>query len=320
MRAVVFERYGPPENLSLREVEKPHPRNDEILIKVRAAAVNPLDWHGLRGRPLLARLLVGGFLKPGHQILGSDVAGTVESVGADVTRFAQGDDIFGMTSKHGAFAEYVVFSESSVIATKPSSLNFDEASAVPTAAMMALMGLRDQAKIKAGDKVLINGASGGIGTFAVQIAKAMGAEVTGVCSTRNLELVRSLGADRVIDYMQADFTQENVRYDVVFDVVAKRTFAECQRALAPTGAYVTTRFSFRLVFHSLWVRMTSGRRLKPMLQPPRCQDLVFLRDSIESRGVRPVIDKRFPLAEVPDAIACVGRGHARGKVVIEIAP
>ena len=318
MRAVVFERFGPPENLSLREVEKPLVGSNEVLVKVRAAAVSPLDWHGLRGTPLLARLLVGGLLKPGHRILGSDVAGTVEAIGADVTRFAPGDDVFGMSFKHGAFAEYIVLPESRVIAKKPSNLSFDEAAAVPSSAAMALMGLRDQAKIGAGHKVLINGASGGIGTFAVQIAKAMGAAVTGVCSTRNLDLVRSLGADRVIDYTQTDFTREEVRYDIVFDVVAKRTFAECRRVLARQGRFVTTAISVGLGLQSGWIALSSAKKMKPMLQPPQQEDLVALRNMIESGSVRTVIDRRFPLAEVPKAIAYVEKGHARGKVVIEI--
>lgn len=318
MRAVVFERFGPPENLSLREVEKPRVGSNEVLVKVRAAAVSPLDWHGLRGTPLLARLLVGGLLKPGHRILGSDVAGTVEAIGADVTRFAPGDDVFGMSFKHGAFAEYIVLPESRVIAKKPSNLSFDEAAAVPSSAAMALMGLRDQAKIGAGHKVLINGASGGIGTFAVQIAKAMGAAVTGVCSTRNLDLVRTLGADRVIDYTQTDFTREEVRYDIVFDVVAKRTFAECRRVLARQGRFVTTAISVGLVLQSGWIALSNAKKMKPMLQPPQQEDLVALRNMIESGSVRTVIDRRFPLAEVPKAIAYVEKGHARGKVVIEI--
>lgn len=281
MRAVVFERYGPPENLSLREIKKPLVGPDEILVKVRAAGVNPQDWHCLRGKPLLARLLVGGLLKPRHKILGSDVAGTVEAIGADVRRFAAGDDIFGMSFRHGAFAEYVVLPESGPIAPKPSGLSFEEAAATPVAGAMALMGLRDQAKVEPGDKVLINGASGGIGTFAVQMAKGWGAEVTGVCSTRNLALVRSLGADRVIDYTQADFTRENVRYDAIFDVVAKRTFADCRRVLAPHGTYVTTAVSLGLMLQSLWVSLTSRRRLKPMLQKPTTADL----DALVSRRV-----------------------------------
>jgi len=318
MRAIVFERYGPAEVLSLREIEKPVVRPGEILVKIRAAGVNPQDWHCLRGQPLLARLMVGGLLKPGHQVLGSDVAGTVEAVGANVAEFVPGDDAFAMTTKHGGFAEYVSLPKSSLVATKPAGLSFEEAAAVPMASVMALMGLRDKGKVKPGQKVLINGASGGIGTFAVQIAKALGAEVTGVCSTRNLELVESLGADRLIDYTKQDFAQGEDRYDVIFDVVAKRTFAQCRRALAPKGRYVTTRISVGLLLQSLWVALTSGRRLKPMLQPPTQDDLAAVKEYIEAGAVRVVIDRCYPLAEVPEAILYVEKGHARGKVVIDI--
>lgn len=318
MKAIVFERYGPPEELSLREIEKPPVRDDEILIKVHAAGVNPQDWHCLRGTPFLGRLLAGGLLKPGHQILGSDVAGTVEAVGANVRGFKPGDDVFAMSFKQGGFAEYVALPESKVVAAKPTALSFEEAAVVPMASVMALMGLRDKGKIKPGQKVLINGASGGIGTFAVQIAKALGAEVTGVCSTRNLELVSSLGADRVIDYIKEDFARGTERYDVIFDVVAKRTYAECWRALGPNGTYVTTTISVGLLLQSLWVALTSGRRLKPMLQPPTQADLAVVKELIEAGKVRPVIDRRYPLAEVPEAIAYVEKGHARGKVVIDV--
>ena len=318
MKAIVFERYGPPEELSLREVEKPVVRPDEVLVKIHAAAVNPQDWHCLRGTPFLARLMVGGLLKPGHRVLGSDVAGTVEAVGARVTRFKPGDDIFGMSFKHGGFAEHISLSKSSLVVAKPAELSFEEAAAVPMAGLMALMGLRDQARVKARDRVLINGASGGIGTFAVQIAKAFGAEVTGVCSTRNLELVSSLGADRVIDYTHEDFTQGAERYDMIFDVVAKRSYGDCWRALAPKGIYVTTAMSLGLLLRSLWVALTNGKRLKPMLQRPTTADLAVVKELIEAGAVRSVIDRRYPLNEVPEAIVYVEKGHARGKVVVTV--
>ena len=318
MKAVVFERYGPPEALSLREVDKPAGRPNEILVKICSAGVNPQDWHCVRGTPLLGRLLAGGLLRPGHPIPGSDIAGTVEVVGKDVTRFKPGDDVFAMSFKHGAFAEYVTLPETGVVAVKPSALSFEEAAAVPMAGTMALMGVRDQCRVKENDRVLINGASGGIGTFAVQIAKALDAHVTGVCSTRNLGLVESLGADRVIDYTQEDFTHEAEHYDAIFDVVAKRTFAECRRALAPNGIYVTTHFSPSLLLWSFLVTVTSAQRLKPMLQPPRQTDLLALRELINAGKLRSVIDRRFHLAEVPEAIAYVEQGHARGKVVIDV--
>ena len=318
MKAIVFERYGPPEVLSLREIEAPVPQAGEILVRVHAAAVFPQDWHCLRGTPLLARLMAGGLLKPGHRVLGSDVAGRVEAVGDSVAAFKPGDDVFGFSFKHGGFAEFVCLRVSGIVLKKPAGLSFEEAAAVPVASLMALMGLRDKGKVKPGQKVLINGASGGIGTFAVQIAKAFGAKVTGVCSTRNLELVSSLGADRVIDYIKEDFARGTERYDVIFDVVAKRTYAECWRALGPNGTYVTTTISVGLLLQSLWVALTSGRRLKPMLQPPTQADLAVVKELIEAGKVRPVIDRRYPLAEVPEAIAYVEKGHARGKVVIDV--
>jgi len=319
MKAIVFERYGPPEVLSLREIEKPVVRPGEILVKIRAAGVNPQDWYCLRGTPFLGRLLAGGLLKPGHQILGSDAAGTVEAVGANVRGFKPGDDVFGFSSKHGAFAEFVCLPVSGIVLKKPADLSFEEAAAVPMASVMALMGLRDKGKVKPGQKVLINGASGGIGTFAVQIAKALGAEVTGVCSTRNLDLVQSLGADRVIDYTQYDFAQGAKHYDVIFDVVAKRTFKECHHVLTANGIYVTTTISAGLLLQSLWVALTGGKRLKPMLQAPTQADLKLVKEYIEAGAVRSVIDRRFPLAEVAKAISYVEKGHARGKVVISVA-
>jgi len=318
MRAIVFERYGPPEVMSLREVGKPIPDSGSLLIKIYAAGVNPQDWHCLRGVPLLARLLVGGLLKPKHQVLGSDLAGTIEAVGDGVSAFKPGDEVFGFSFKHGAFAEFACLPVSGIVVKKPASLSFESAAAVPVSSLMALMGLRDKGEVKPGQKVLINGASGGIGTFAVQIAKAFGAEVTGVCSTPNLELVRSLGADRVIDYTKTNFTHESTRYDLIFDVAAKRTFGECRRALTRNGIYVSTAFSLGLLLRSFWVALTSGRRLKQMLQRPTQADLAVVKGFTEAGVVCPVIDRRYPLAEVPDAIAYVEKGHARGKVVIDI--
>jgi len=318
MRAIVFERYGSPDVLSLREIERPVPKPGEILVKIRAAGVNPQDWHCMRGVPLLARLFVGGLFKPGHPILGSDIAGTVAAIGANVKRFARGDDVFGLSFMHGAFAEYVVFPASGVIARKPKWLSFEEAAAAPMAGMMAVMGLCDQSKVQSGDKILINGASGGIGTFAVQIAKALGANVTSVCSTPNLELVKSLGADRVIDYTLQDFAQGEERYDAIFDVVAKRTYADCRRVLAAKGVYVTTKVSVGLLVQSPWTALMGGPRLRPMLQKPTLADLEALRELIDAGKLRPVIDRRYPLAEVPEAISYVEQGHARGKVIIDI--
>lgn len=319
MKAMVYQEFGPPDVMELRDIDKPAIKDDEILVRLHAAAVNPQDWHCLRGTPFLARLMVGGLLKPGHQVLGSDVAGRVEAVGVSVSQFQPGDEVFGLSFRHGGFAEYVCLPAAQVVQKKPARLSFEEAAAVPVAALMALMGLRDKGQIKPGQKVLINGASGGIGTFAVQIAKSFGAEVTGVCSMRNLELVSSLGADRVIDYTQEDFTQGAERYDVIFDVVAKRSYAECRRALAPTGIYVTTAFSLGLLLRSLWAALTSGKRLRPMLQRPTQADLAAVKELIEIGDVTPVIDRRYTLSEVPEAIQYLEKGHARGKVVVTVS-
>jgi len=240
MKAMVYYNYGSPDVLELQEIEKPIIKDNEVLVKVHAASVNWLDWHFLTGTPFLARIMAG-LLKPKNKVLGIDLAGRIEAVGANVTQFQPGDEVFG-SSTHGCFAEYVCVSEEGVV-TKPANLTFEEAAAVPGAASPALQALRDCGQIQPRQKVLINGASGGVGTFAVQIAKSFGAEVTGVCSTRNLDMVRSIGADQVIDYTQEDFTKNEERYDLVFDAVAKRSFADCKRALKPQGIYITTEFS-----------------------------------------------------------------------------
>ncbi len=238
MKAVVYTKYGPPDVLQLKEVEKPTPNDDEVLIKVRAASVNPLDWHLMRAEPFLARLEVG-FLKPKNKILGADIAGRVEAVGRNVKQFQLGDEVFGEIFENGlgGFAEYVSVPESA-LALKPANISFEAAAAVPIAALTALQGLRDKGEIQSGQKVLINGASGGVGTFAVQIAKSFGAEVTGVCSTRNLEMVRSIGSDQVIDYTQEDFTKNGQRYDLILDVAAYHSIFDYKRALSPEGIYV----------------------------------------------------------------------------------
>ena len=239
MKAIVYHKYGPPDILKLQEIEKPAVRDDELLVEVHAASVNPLDWHFLRGTPFPARIMAGGLLKPKRKTLGVDVAGRVEAIGRNVKQFQPGDEVFGGSLDLGAFAEYVCVPEDGAM-LKPASMTFEEAAAVPLAALTALQGLRDFGQIQPGQKVLINGASGGVGTFAVQIAKSFGAEVTGVCSTRNLDMVRSIGADQVIDYTQEDFTQNGGRYDLIFDAVAKRSFSDCRRVLSPKGIYVTT--------------------------------------------------------------------------------
>ncbi len=316
MKAMVYHNYGPPDNLELQEVEMPAVQDDEVLVKVLAASVNALDWHFLTGTPFLARIMAGGFLKPKQKILGVDLAGRVEAVGGSVTRFQPGDEVFGGCGSGGAFAEYACAGESD-LQPKPVNVTFEEAAAAGAAAHTALQCLRDGGQIKAGQTVLINGASGGVGAFAVQIAKAFGATVTGVCSTRNVDLTRSTGADRVIDYTQEDFTQSGQLYDLIFDVAAKLSFSDCRRALAPQGVYVTTEFSPALVLGGLWASMTGEQKLVSRLaKPPNERDWALMRELLEGDQVRPVLDRRYTLSEVPAALRYLGKGHARGKVII----
>ena len=319
MKAIVYHEYGPPDVLELKEVEKPAPNDDEVLIKVHAASVTPLDWHFLTGTPYIARLMAG-LLKPKRQVLGTDVAGRVEATGANFKQFQPGDEVFGLSFINGAFAEYLCVPESQMtMVRKPAGLSFQQAAAVPYAGYTALVCLRDLGQIQAGQKVLINGASGGVGTLAVQMAKSYGVEVTGVCSTRNLEMVRSLGADWVIDYTQEDFCQTEARYDLIFDAVRKRSFSECRHALTPQGAYVTTALSPTLMLQQQWVSMTNSQRMVPLpIRKLTKEDLLVLKEFLESGKIKPVIDRKYTLAEVPEAITYLGQGHARGKVIITI--
>ncbi len=316
MKAMVYHKYGSPDILELRKVERPSIRGNDVLIRIQATSVNWLDWHFLTGTPFLARLMSGLFT-PRNNVLGIDFAGYIEAVGANVTQFALGDEVYG-TTRHGCFAEYVCAPEADVVA-KPTNITFEEAAAVPGAAISALHALRDCGRIQPEQKVLINGASGGVGSFAVQISAALGAEVTGVCSTRNLDLVRSIGAGQVIDYTKEDFTQNGQRYDLIFDAVAKRSFSECQRALKSTGIYVTTQFSPALVLRGLWVSKTRSQELQPLPpKPPRKEDLVFMEKLLKSGDVKPVIDRCYPLSDVSDALRYLENGHARGKVIITL--
>ena len=318
MNAIVYEEYGTPEVLQLREVDRPVPRENQVLVKVHAASINALDWHFLTGSPFLARIMAGGLLRPKRQILGVDLAGRVEATGASVSRFQPGDEVFGGCGSGGALAEYACAAEAD-LQPKPATVTFQEAAAAGAAAHTALQGLRDGGQIQAGQNVLINGASGGVGTFAVQIAKAFGATVVGVCSTSNLDLARSLGADEVIDYTERDFTQDEQRYDLIFDVAAKRSFSDCKRMLAPQGIYVTTEFSPALLLSGLWVSVTGDQKLVSQLaKPPVESDWAFMRELLESGKVAPVIDRRYTLDTVPEALQYVGEGHARGKVVIAV--
>ena len=323
MKAIVYHTYGSPDVLELKEVAKPTPKDNEVLVKVHAASVNSWDWDLLRGKPFLARLVGGGVFKPKYQILGADIAGRIEAVGRNVRQFQPGEEVFGDLSggSWGGFAEYVCAHENAGM-LKPARMTFEEAAAVPQAALLALQGLRDKGQIKPGQKVLINGAGGGVGTFAVQIAKACGAEVTGVDSTRKLDLLRSLGADQVIDYTQADFTNNGQRYDLILDVVASRSIFAYKRALRPKGMGVIIGGSLATIFQALllgpWIALT-GRKKLGLLIYKQNKDLVFMKELLEAGKVVPVIDRRYPLSEVAEALRYFGEGHVKGKVVITVA-
>ena len=318
MKAIVYTKYGPPDVLELKEVEKPTPKDNEVLIKVHAASVNYSDWSFVRGKPFLIRMYQG-LLKPKNTILGADIAGRVEAVGRSVKQFQPGDEVFGDISEcgWGGFAEYVSVPENA-LALKPASMTFEEAAAVPQAAVVALQGLRDKGQIQPGQKVLINGASGGIGTFAVQIAKSFGAEVTGVCSTRNLDMVRSIGADHVIDYTQEDFTQNKQRYDLILDIVANRSVSDYTRALSPKGNYVAVAFNPSSLFLGSLISMTGSKKVSSLAAKTNVKDLVFMKELLEAGKVVPVIDRRYPLSEVAEAVRYYGERHAQGKVVITV--
>jgi NADPH:quinone reductase-like Zn-dependent oxidoreductase len=314
VKAIVQERYGPPAALRLREVEVPAVGDGDVRVIVRAAAVNPLDWHFVRGAPLVARLALG-LPGPKETHRGVDVAGRVEAVGRDVKGLRPGDDVFGWCD--GAFAERAAAPEDHFV-TKPAAMTYEEAAAVPVAAVTALKGLRDVGKLQPGQRLLINGAAGGVGTYAVQIAKSMGAEVTGVCSTRNVEMVRSLGADQVVDYSGEDFAKARARYDVVFDNAGNRPISALRRTLAPGGTLVYNSGASmrRVAYAQLLSRM--GRKVHMFLAGITHDDLMHLRGLIEAGRLRSVIDRTYPLEEVGAAIAYVEAGHARGKVVVRV--
>jgi NADPH:quinone reductase-like Zn-dependent oxidoreductase len=316
MKAIAYGKYGPPDVLQLKEVAKPTPKEDQVLVKVQAASVNYSDWVYVRGKPFVARLMGSGLLKPKNMLLGADVAGRVEAVGRNIKQFRPGDEVFGDLSVcgWGGFAEYVSVPEHA-IALKPASLTFEEAAAVPQASIVALQGLRDEGQIQPGQKVLINGASGGIGTFAVQIAKFFGAEVTGVCGTRNLDMVRSIGADQVIDYTQEDVTRNERRYDLILDIKAYRSISDYERVLSPKGIYVLAGGS---VARILQASMTGNEKMVNFQVRPNQKDLDFMTELLEAGKVVPVIDRRYPLSDIAEAVRYYGEGHARGKVVISM--
>jgi NADPH:quinone reductase-like Zn-dependent oxidoreductase len=320
MKAIVYEKYGSPDALHLAEVEKPTPTDDQILIKVQAVSINGSDREGLIGKPLYAR--IGGLLKPGNQILGSDIAGRVEFAGKNNTEFRPGDEVFGeIPGYHGGFAEYVC-TRGKTMAQKPASLTFEQAAAIPQGGVIALNGMREKGKVGPGHKVLINGAGGSAGTFAVQIAKLYGAEVTGVDNPGKLEFLRSLGADHVIDYTHEDYTQGGKQYDLILDLIAHRSAFACQRALKPNGTYFLVGGSLAVMFQILFlgagIRRATGKNLRILGVPQNRRDLIAVTELCEAGKIVPVIDRWYPLREVPEAMRYVAEGRAKGKVVITL--
>ena len=321
MKAIVYTKYGPPDVLQFKEVEKPAPKEGQILVKVYAASANPLDWHFMRGSPFLARL-AGGLRKPKNPRLGADIAGRVEAVGAAVTQFRPGDEVFGQSKgAKGAFAEYACADENE-LALKPAGLSFEQAAAAPVAAITALQGLRDHGQIHSGQKVLIHGASGGVGTFAVQLAKAFGAEVTAVSSTRNVDMARQMGADHVIDYTQKDFSRNGQRYDLIVAVNGNHPLRDYLRALNPGGLYVALGGSIPQFLQGVLlgplVSRLGRKKVRSFIAKMNQADLLLLKELLETGKVVPVIEKCYPLNETAEAISYLAKGHARGKVVIMV--
>src|SRR6476620_9055300 len=325
MKAITYCDYGVA-NLKLEDIEKPVPNDDQILVKVRAVSVNPYDWHFIEGTPKFMRAMIGGLRKPKDIRLGVDFAGTVEGVGKNVTQFKPGDEVFGGST--GAFAQYLCRRATGAVAPKPARLTFEQAASINIAGVTALQAVRDKGKVQQGQKVLINGASGGVGTFAVQIAKSFGADVTGVCSTRNVDLVKSLGADHVIDYTKEDFTKSAERYDVMLDNVGNHSLSECKGVLAPAGKYVlidgggaSDQGFLGGLGKALWAMVFSKfvkQEMGMMMADANQKDLTVLADMMQSAKLKPVIDRSYKLEQVPDAIRYVEQGHAKGKVVITV--
>lgn len=323
MKAILYPRYGSPDVLQLTEVEQPIPKNDEVLVKVHAASVNALDWHFMRGSPSLIRVSGSGLRKPKDQRLGVDLAGRVEAVGSHVTQFQIGDEVFGRG--HGAFAEYACAGADKLL-LKPATTTFEAAAAVPVAALTALGSLRTKGQIRPGQQVLIQGASGGVGTFAVQIAKALGAEVTAVCSTRNVDMARSLGADHVIDYTQEDFTKKGQRYDLILGVNGYRPISAYRRALRPTGIYVMVGAANDQLYKGMLQVMLLGplisragsQKIAIYMAEPSQKDLVAVKELLEAGKVVPVVEKTYPLSETAEALRYFEEGHVKGKLVITV--
>jgi NADPH:quinone reductase-like Zn-dependent oxidoreductase len=323
MKAIVYHRYGPPEVLELQEVERPTVGDDDVLVRIRSASVNPYDWHFMRGEPIVARPQLGGLRKPKATRLGVDMAGEVVEVGRNVREFRTGDEVFGVCQ--GAFAEYATARESS-LARKPGNVTFEEAGAVGIAAFTAIQALRDWGQVEAGQQVLINGAAGGVGTFAVQLAKAWGAEVTGVCSTRNVGMVKSIGADQVIDYTREDFTSGQRRYDVLLDIIGNHSLSRTRGVLTTDGTLVMIggpkgrwiRPLDRIVMAFATSPFVSQKTVSRTAAWSK-KDLVLMSELMESDKVRPVIDRTYSLSDVPEAIRYLEEGHARGKVVVKVS-
>jgi NADPH:quinone reductase-like Zn-dependent oxidoreductase len=321
MKAIVFTRYGSPDVLQLKEIATPVPNDDEVLIRVRAASINDWDWEALRGTPFVNRLMFG-LLRPKKQILGSDVAGRIEAVGKNVRRFRTGDEVYGdLSGEWGGFAEYVCARETA-LALKPPGMTFEQAAAIPQAAMLAVQALRDAGRLQRGQTLLINGAGGGVGTFAIQIARLSGAEVTGVDSAEKLDLMRSLGAEQVIDYTREDFTKSGRRYDLILDVKTNRSILDCARALSAAGTYVTVGGSMARLAQALlfwpWIRLTSRKKIRLVVLKPN-KDLAYINELFEAGRIAPVIDGPYPLSDVPEAFRYFGEARHKGKVVITLS-
>lgn len=321
MKAIVRYEYGSPDVLTLQEIDIPTPKDNEVLIKIHAVSINGSDREGLIGKPLYARM--GGLRRPGYPILGSDIAGRVEQVGRSITQFKVGDEVFGeIPGYHGGFAEYACATEET-LAPKPASLTFEEAAAIPQGGTIAINGIRERGQVQPGQKVLINGAGGSAGTFAVQLAKYYGAEVTGVDNTGKLDFLRSLGADHVIDYTREDFTRTGKQYDLILDLIAHRSVLAYQRAVKPGGTYFFTGGSVGTLFQILllgpWIKKRTGKNIRLLMVPQNRKDLIAITELCETGKIVPVIDRRYPLSETREALRYVTEGRARGKVIIKVA-